>query len=78
MPNDFRVIPFLNFWAVQHGDVVLTRRRTVAEAVASAMRLAVKAAETAQPCRVIHECPDLGAQVIWNSERQGPSRAREG
>jgi hypothetical protein len=72
--GEFRVRKLLSEWTVQNGHFILSQEESVHRAIAFAVESAAKAADK-HPSRVVYERSEAEREVIWDSSRDGYSKA---
>ena len=75
MDDHFVIQPIGGLWAVVSSEIILARCPTVPEAIRAAVQVAARTASYGRTARVVVDEPGKGRTVIWDSTRDGFSRA---
>ncbi|WP_262271537.1 hypothetical protein [Microvirga yunnanensis] len=75
MDDYFVIQPIGGLWAVVSSEIILARCPTVPEAIRAAVQVAARTASYGRTVQVVVEEPGRGRTVIWDSTRDGFSRA---
>jgi hypothetical protein len=74
--DDYFIIqPIGGLWAVISNEIILARCPTVPEAMQAAIQVAARTASHGRTVQVVLDEPGRGRTVIWDSTRDGFSRA---